>query len=56
MIIPSWVWTLGLSLLVQLLSSAVIVGKVGEKIEGLVGRVGRLENQMDHRMGRRSGD
>lgn len=46
-IVPSWVWTLIISLLVNIIGAAFVTGRVTEKLDGVSYRVERLENQID---------
>jgi len=45
--VPPWVWTLIISLLVNIIGAAFVTGRVTEKIEGINYRVGRLESTLD---------
>lgn len=45
--VPPWVWTLIISLLVNIIGAAYVTGRVTEKLEGVSFRVQRLESTID---------
>jgi hypothetical protein len=45
--IPAWVWTLIISLVVNIIGAAYVTGRITEKLESVSQRVGRLESQID---------
>ncbi len=45
--VPPWIWTLVISLLVNIIGAAFVTGRVTEKLDGVSYRVERLESQID---------
>lgn len=45
--LPTWAWTLIISLLMQVLGAAYVTGTVMQKLSDLGDRMGRLEHRVD---------